>query len=82
LIPQPPVAIRTSPVPQGEDHREGHVADRPEGKVATCNNAVEAIELYDKGLVYAEIAGSVGVSEQSVRRYLAKARKKTAKGKS
>src|SRR4051794_36728050 len=40
LIPQPPVATRTSPVPQGEDHREGHVAERQEGEDAG-NSAVD-----------------------------------------
>jgi hypothetical protein len=39
LIPQPPVATRTSPVPQGEDHREGQVAERQEGEDAAGNSA-------------------------------------------
>src|SRR5262245_8614200 len=40
LIPQPPVATRTSPVPQGEDHCESHVAERQEGEDAG-NSAVD-----------------------------------------
>src|SRR5215472_2980563 len=41
LIPQPLVATRTSPVPQGEDHRESYVAERQEGEDAAGNSAVD-----------------------------------------
>src|SRR5262245_18648468 len=43
LIPQPPVATRASPVPQGEDHREGHIAERQQDQYGG-NNVAEMPE--------------------------------------
>ena len=43
LIPQPPVATRTSPVPPGEDRREDHITQRQEDQY-TGNSVAEPPE--------------------------------------